>query len=333
MPSYCAIIIEVRPALENPVRNPTLPTIPIRLLLNAALVMVALSSARPASADVRVRVQESSWSIGRTPAQVEALVETSVKAKMRRVETAGAAAPAPGDSLSRSGKSVQIDRIDRDSSYYFRPGDGLFLPVSLGAARASNRRGVKAFLAAQASGTAPRDTLPPVRTTELGRRRTILGETCRGVVLELVFSYRDSALATAEQLTGVLSDTVWLAPPDSPLMELKKFEQDFARVTVSDSFLAVANAVQLTQVRGQGLVSVLQRAIKGLPGYPLESSFVNLLHGLPKGLNLGDVERRPDGAVVVQRTVRRAVALSGAPLADEQFEVPKDLKAVRSGRP
>jgi hypothetical protein len=37
--------------------------------------------------------------------------------------------------------------------------------------------------------------------------------------------------------------------------------------------------------------------------------------------------------VVVQKTTRRAVALSNAPLADGSFEVPLGLKAVVSGRP
>jgi hypothetical protein len=54
---------------------------------------------------------------------------------------------------------------------------------------------------------------------------------------------------------------------------------------------------------------------------------------LPKGLSLGDVERRPDGAIIVQRTVRRAVALAAAPLAEADFEVPKGLKPVQPRRP
>jgi hypothetical protein len=282
---------------------------------------------------VRVQVRETSWSVGRQGGPLETLVETSVRAGMRRVETANQVVRMPGDSLVRGTRAVQIDRMDRDSSYYYRPGEGMYLPVALASARATNRRSVEAFLGAQARGEAPADTLAPVRTIELGKTRSILGETCRGVVLELVFSYRDSAYATGDQLTGVLSDTLWLAPPRSPLAELKKFEADFARATVADSFMAVPNAVQLTQARGQGLVTVLQRAIRALPGYALESSFVNLLHGLPKGLQFGEVERRPDGSVVVQKTTRRAVALSNAPLADTAFEVPKGLKPVGSGRP
>jgi hypothetical protein len=303
---------------------------PIRLLGIAVALGVLAGSA---AADVQVRVRESSWSIGRQAGAIESLVETSVKAGMRRIETDHAALRMPGDSLIKGTRSVQIDRIDRDSSYYYRPGEGIYLPVGLATARAANRRGVQAFLGAQARGSAPKDTLAPVRTVDLGQTRTILGERCRGVVLELVFSYRDSAFATGGELTGVLSDTLWLAAPHSPLTEITRFETAFARATVADSFLAAANAVQLTQARGQGLVSVLQRAIRGLPGFALESSFVNLLHGLPKGLNLGDVERRPDGAIVVQRTRRQAIAVSNSPLADASFEVPKELQAVVSGRP
>lgn len=299
-------------------------------MFQCAFALLACGSAH---ADVQVKVRETSWSIGRAPSQVESVVETSIRKRMRRIESESVAARMPGDSLIRGGRSVQIDRVDRDSSYYFRPGEGLYLPVSLAAARGANRRGTEAFLAARANGTAPRDTLAPVRTIDLGQTRTILGEPCRGIVLELVFSYRDSAIATAEQLTGVLSDTLWMTGANSPLAELRRFEQDFARVTASDSFLVAASAVQLTQVRGQGLVSVLQRAVRGLPGYPLESTFVNVLHGLPKGLSLGDAERRLDGAIIVQRTTRRAVALSDAPLEAAAFEVPAGLKAVHSGRP
>jgi hypothetical protein len=292
------------------------------------VVIAALLGVAPTRADVLVRVHETSWSIGRNPARIESMVETAVKASMRRVETEGAP-----DSAGRSTRAVQVDRIDRDSSYYFRPGEPLYLPVALADARNSNRRGTQAFLAAKASGSAPRDTIAPVRTIELGKTRSILGTACKGLVLELVFSYRDSALAPGEMLTGVLSDTVWLAPAGSAPAELKRFEQDFARATASDSFLAAANAVQLTRVRGQGLVSVLQRALRALPGYPLESSFVNLLHGLPRGLTLGDgVERRPDGAIVVQRTVRRAVALSDAPIAPDRFELPPGAKPVAAKR-
>lgn len=308
-----------------------LPSKPIKIVvIQCAFALLACAAA---SADVQVRVREASWSIGRAPSQVETVVETSIRQGMRRVESETIAVRLPGDSLVKGGRSVQIDRVDRDSSYYFRPGEGLYLPVALSVARSTNLRGAEAFRAAQANGTAPRDTLAGVKTIELGRTRTILGEPCRGIVLELVFSYRDSATATAEQLTGVLTDTLWMTGASSPLAELRRFEQDFARVTASDSFLVAASAVQLTQVRGQGLVSVLQRAVRSLPGYPLESTFVNLLHGLPKGLSLGDAERRPDGAVIVQRTTRRAIALTVATLEAAAFEVPAGLKAVNSGRP
>ena len=300
---------------------PRYPTNPIILIV----IAVALS-AGAAAADVSVRVHESSWSIGHNPPRTESVVETAVKKAMRRVETLTVR-----DTTGRMTGAIQVDRIDRDSSFYFRPGDSLYLAVGLAQARASNRKGTQAFVDAKARGTAPRDTLSPVRTIDLGRTRTILGTVCKGQVLELVFSYRDT---TGTELTGVLSDTVWLAPASSAPGELKRFERDFARATESDSFLAAANAVQLSQVRGQGLVSVLQRALRGLPGYPLESTFVNLLHGLPRGLNLGEgVERRPDGSVVVQKTVREAIAISEAPLAAELFEVPKGAKPVTPKRP
>jgi len=286
----------------------------------------------PAAADVTVRVRESSFSIGRMPPQSESLVETSIKASMRRVETLTQGAP--GDTSGRLVQSVQLDRIDRDSSFYFRPGDSLYLPVALSAVRESNRRSASAFARARKEGTAPRDTLAAVRTIDLGRSRTILGTVCKGVVLEMVFSYRDSAMTNGEEMTGVLTDTVWLAPPASAPAEVRRFEQEFARATAADSFLAAANAVQLAQARGQGLVSVLQRAVRGLPGYPLESTFINLLHGLPRGLQLGEgVERRPDGAVIVQRTVRQALAISDAPLAPERFEVPPGAAPVATRKP
>ena len=295
------------------------------------LVVIALTSA-PVAADVSVRVRESSFSVGRIPPQSQSIVETSVKGAMRRVETLTQGAP--GDSSGRPVHSVQLDRIDRDSSFYFRPGDSLYLPVALAGVRASNRRGAEAFARARAEGTAPRDTLAAVRTTDLGRSRTILGTDCKGIVLEMRFTYRDSAMTNGEELTGVLTDTVWLAPLASAPGELRRFEQDFARATVSDSFLAAANAVQLAQARGQGLVSVLQRALRALPGYPLESTFINRLHGLPRGLELGEgVERRPDGAVIVQRTVREAIAISDAPLAAERFEVPRGTAPVATRRP
>jgi hypothetical protein len=295
------------------------------MLLGIALFASAWTVPR-AVADVKLGVRESSWSVGRNPNQVETLVETSVQGARRRVESQASAAGQGAE--ARPARSVQIDRVDRDSSYFFRPDDRVYLPIPFSGTRATNLRSAQAFLEARTRGIAPRDTLPPVRTIDLGRVRTILGEACKGVVVELVFSYRDSAMAPEEQLTGVLSDTLWLAPASSAAWELRRFEQDFARATAADSFLAAANAVQLSQVRGQGLVSVLQRAIRALPGYPLESTFVNLLYGLPRGLNMGDVERRPDGAVVVQRTVRRAIALSSAPLAGAQFEVPRDLRPV-----
>lgn len=286
----------------------------------------------PAAADVTVRVREMSFSVGRMPPRSESIVETSIKAGMRRVETLTQGAP--GDTSGRPVHSVQLDRIDRDSSFYFRPGDSLYLPVALASVRTANRRSAEAFARARADGTAPRDTLAAVRMIDLGKSRTILGTTCKGLVLEMQFSYRDSATTAGEEMTGLLTDTLWLAPLASAPGEVRRFEQDFARATASDSFLAAANAVQLAQARGQGLVSVLQRALRGLPGYPLESTFVNVLHGLPRGLELGEaVERRPDGSVVVQRTVRQAVSISDAPLPAERFEVPRGAFPVATRRP
>jgi hypothetical protein len=296
------------------------------------MLVAILGTCAPVGADVTVRVRESSFSIGRTPPRSESVVETSIKAGMRRVETLTQGAP--GDTTGRPVHSVQLDRIDRDSSYYFRPGDSLYLPVALSVVRESNRRSAGAFVRARSDGSAPRDTLAAVRTIELGQTRTILGTNCKGVVLEMVFSYRDSAMTNGEELTGVLTDTVWLAPPSSAPGQVRRFEQDFARATAADSFLAAANAVQLAQARGQGLVSVLQRAVRGLPGYPIESTFVNVLHGLPRGLELGEgVERRPDGAVIVQRTIRRALSISDAPLGAERFEVPRGSAPVAARRP
>jgi hypothetical protein len=69
-----------------------------------------------------------------------------------------------------------------------------------------------------------------------------------------------------------------------------------------------------------GLVAVLQRALRDLPGAVLASHFVNHLRGLPRGLS--GVERLADGTAVVQRTVRETVALEVAPLPDSLFVPP-----------
>jgi hypothetical protein len=117
------------------------------------MLVVITALAGPVRADVTVRVVESSWSVGRNPPRTDSVVETAIKAGMRRVETLSG--PTPGDSTGRAAHSIQVDRLDRDSSFYFRPGDSLYLPVPLAAARASNRKNAQAFAAAQANGTAP----------------------------------------------------------------------------------------------------------------------------------------------------------------------------------
>jgi hypothetical protein len=293
-----------------------------------ALVVAACAAlAAPARADVRLDVRETSLAAGQATGVLETLVRTWVQGPARRIENqlAGAAS----DSAVRAGGFAQIDRLDRDSSYFVRPAERAYIPVPYAGSRQQNRERAAAFARARADGTAPRDTLAAVVVTELGRTRTIVGIECRGVVLELAFAYRDTALDSGGALDGILRDTVWLAPPGSAAADLVRFEQELAQRTAADTLLAAGNAVQLAAQRGLGLVAVLQRARKALPGTPLASHFVNLLRGLPRGLT--GFDRLPDGSAVVQRTIREAVALSAEPLPGSLFEPPPGFRRVVRG--
>lgn len=290
-------------------------------------LLLALAAAGGAWADVRIDVHERSWSAGPTPSAVESIIRTWVRGPARRIENQllGAAS----DSAARAASFAQIDRLDRDSSYFVRPAEEAFFLVGHAGSRVQNRERARQFAAARAAGTAPADTLPPVTVTDLGRSRKIAGVACRGFVVDLRFAYQDSALGPGHQLEGTLSDTVWLAPPDSPAAELGRFERDLAAATAADTMLAAGNAVQLSQARGLGLVAVLERARRGLPGQVLSSHFVNLLRGLPRGLS--GVERLPDGTAVVQRTVREAIAVTADPLPDALFEPPPGFRRAERG--
>src|SRR3982751_1075610 len=91
--------------------NVTLPRYPTKPIM---LLVIALAlTARTAAADVSIRVRESSWSIGHNPPRTESLVETAVKNAMRRVETLTVR-----DTTGRMAGAIQVDRIDRDSSFY-----------------------------------------------------------------------------------------------------------------------------------------------------------------------------------------------------------------------
>jgi hypothetical protein len=305
-----------------------------RTTVVAVVAVAVLACAGPvagseARADTRIEVRESSWSAGQAPVTVEALVRTWVRGPARRIENQ--LLGVLSDSAIQATRFVQIDRLDRDSSYFVRPAEGAYIPVPYAGSRAQNRDRASRFRAARAAGTAPRDTLAPVRVTDLGRSRVVAGLDCRGYVLELTFAYRDTALTPGTELVGVLSDTVWIAPAGSPADEAARFERELARTTAADSLLASANAVQLAQARGLGLVTVLQRALRELPGSVLASHFVNLLRGLPRGLS--GVERLADGTAVVQRTVRETVLLEAAPLPDSLFVPPPGFRrAERGGR-
>ncbi len=222
--------------------------------------------------------------------------------------------------------TIQIDNVDSDTTYFVRPAEGAFLALPMAGVRETNRAQVATFRQAQLDGSAPRDTIAPIRITNLKRTRRLLGVDCAGVVVDLQFQYRDTTVAHAEEMTGVLSDTVWLAPPGSALDEIMRFEESFAHATLSDSFLAAPTDIQLSQWRRQGLLGVVQRAVRQLPGYPLATHFVNLLVGMPAGLQ--GVERRPDGSVVVQRARREPVSLSRDPLPPGTFDLPPGLMRV-----
>ncbi|MEO6463383.1 MAG: hypothetical protein ABIP29_09930 [Candidatus Eisenbacteria bacterium] len=268
-----------------------------------------------------------SWSAGPTPATVESLVRTWIRGKARRIENqlTGQAS----DSAVAATRFVQIDRLDRDSSYFVRPLERAYIPIAYAGSRAQNEARAGAFREARKSGTAPRDTLPPVVVKDLPGTRTFGGVTCRGKVLELTFSYRDTALTAGTDLVGVLSDTLWFAPAGSPLEEVARFDRELSRATASDSLLAAGNAVQLARHRGLGLVAVLQRSRRALAGGVVASHFVNLLRGLPRGLS--GVERLPDGSAVVQRTVRTPLLVVTDPLPDSLFTPPAGFRRAERG--
>jgi hypothetical protein len=280
-----------------------------------------------AQADVRLDVHERAWSSGQNAGLVETLTRTWVSGNARRIESQ--LLGAPGDSMALASRFAQIDRLDRDSSYFVRPAEQVFAPIGHAGSREQNRARASLFAAAQVAGTAPRDTLAPVTIRDLGQERTIVGIVCRGLVVDLRFAYHDSALGPESQLEGVLSDTVWMAPAEAPVAAIGEFERALSRHTAADSMLAAGNAVQLSQERGLGLVAVLQRALRQLPGQVLASHFVNLLRGLPRGLS--GMERLPDGTAVIQRTIREAVAFSAEPLPDALFEPPAEFRRAERG--
>jgi len=291
------------------------------LALGLGLLAVA---PRPATADTRMVVREEAWSLGRRPPAFATLVRTEVRGEMRRLENEVVSGAT--DSLRQAARHVQIDRVDRDSSYYLKDEQKAYLAVPYSQTRDSNLRRAAAFRHALAAGQAPRDTLPPITTRPLGRTRTIVGVPCKGWVVALRFAWHDSTTAPGETMWGVLSDTLWLAPAGSAATPLLEFERAFARATDADSFFAAPNAVQLAQAHGQGLLTVLTRAVRQLPGFALESSYENVLFGIPKGLT--GVQHRPDGGVIVQRTVRRTLALESVTLPPGRFDVPRTYRRL-----
>lgn len=294
----------------------------IGLLLG--LVAFLIMASAPVRADVRIDVRESAWSAGQTPVALETVVRTWVQGPRRRLESQ--LVGAVSDSVLRATSFAQIDRLDRDSSYFVRPAERAYIPVAYAPGRAQNAARAEAMRAALAAGTAPKDTLAPVRVVDLGRVRRIAGIDCRGLLLELTFTYRDSAMEAGVDLTGILADTVWLAPSDSPAGEMGRFERDLARTTGGDSLLDAGNAVQISGQRGLGLVALIQRELRRQPGTVLASHFSNLLKGLPRGL--AGVERLPDGTAIVQRTVREVVAIESKPLPAALFEPPLEFRRV-----
>jgi hypothetical protein len=290
-------------------------------------IACGLALAAPARADVRLEVHEASWSAGQTPVTVETLVRTWIRGGARRIENQ--LTGQVSDSAVAATRFVQIDRLDRDSSYFVRPLERAYIPIAYAGSRSQNEARARVLRQARASGAAPRDTLPPVVVKDLPGTRTFGGVVCRGKVLELTFAYRDTALTAGTDLVGVLSDTVWFAPPGSPLEEVGRFDRALARATAADSLLTAGNAVQIAQQRGLGLVAVLQRTLRGLPGGVVASHFVNLLRGLPRGL--AGVERLPDGSAVVQRTVRTPLLVATDPLPDSLFTPPAGFRRAERG--
>lgn len=310
---------------SNPVHTRTIPSLFVGIVALFFLAGTSVLAPAVARADLKLESRETSWSVaGQGTSTV--ILRTHIQGSKRRLENGS-----EPDSAGNMGplSFIQIDRVDSDTSYFVRPVESAYLAVPMARVRDTNRGRIRAFLEARQNGTAPADTLAPIRITNLHRKRRILGVDCDGVVVELSFQYRDTTSSDAEMMTGMLSDTVWLAPPGGPLDELIRFEKQFAQATLSDSFLAAPTDIQLSQWRGQGLTGVVQRAVRGLPGYPLATSFVNLLIGIPK--HVAGVERRPDGAVVVQRARREPLALSRDPLTAGTFDVPDGLRRAESG--
>ncbi|MGH7726631.1 MAG: hypothetical protein ACREOU_14480 [Candidatus Eiseniibacteriota bacterium] len=304
--------------------NRTNPSITLGILLTVAILVP------PAAADLRLDTLEASWSIAGLQKSNATRLSTYIQGTKRRIEAR------PDTSIADSAiaaevMTVQIDRIDRDTTFFLRPTDNAYIVLPMPRVRQNNRDAIATFLQAQRDGTAPADTIAPISVTNLHRKRRILGVLCDGVVVDLPFQYSDSTNPGNEPMKGVLSDTVWLAPPGSEVEELFQFEKTFAKATLSDSFLATPTDIQLSQWRNQGLVGVLQRAVRRLPGYPLATHFVNLLTGMPPGLT--GVERKPDGSIVVQRARREPVALVRDPIPATMFEVPKGLARVERGKP
>lgn len=283
--------------------------------------------ANDAPADVRIDVRESAWSAGQVPTALETLVRTWVQGPRRRLESQ--LVGAVSDSVLRATSFTQIDRLDRDSSYFVRPAERAYIPVAYAPGRTQNAMRAAVMRSALLAGTAPKDTLAPVRVVDLQRTRRVAGIDCRGVLLELTFAYRDSAMNPEDDLVGVLADTVWLAPPDSPAGELARFERDLAQTTGGDSLLAAGNAVQVAGQRGLGLVALIQRELRRQPGTVLASHFSNLLKGLPRGL--AGIQRLPDGTAIIQQTIREAVAVDAAPVPAALFEPPAEFRRVERG--
>ncbi len=268
-----------------------------------------------ASADVRVDFRETTWSVRAQPPEQTGLIRSWVSDGKRRIESEG---------------FLQIDRIDLDSSFVVLPRDSLFGAVPFERSRQMNRTALESLARARSAGAGPADTLAPVKVTPLDRPRTFFGVACKAYELELSFEYRDSIPGSPGLRTrGLLTDTVWIAPLESPLGEMARFERTFAHATLSDSFLAGANAVELSQARNQGLIAVLRREARKLPGFTVASHYRNVILGLPKGMS--GVERTPEGAVVVQRSVREAIRFDTAPIDAMTFEIPQGYKRDVAG--
>src|SRR5258708_2401369 len=96
-----------------------------------------------AHADVRLVVREESWSLGRKPPTLATLVRTEVSGRMRRLENEVVAGAS--DSLRKAARHVQIDRVDKDTSYYYRPDERAYLTRRYTGAPDANLRRAAAF--------------------------------------------------------------------------------------------------------------------------------------------------------------------------------------------